>query len=58
MWVLFVAGACFVLVVLVAVLYTIELFRLEADVPGGIISVLIVTGSYYFTYLLGKSGIL
>jgi hypothetical protein len=55
MWTLFVTGACFALVV---VLCIIELFRLEADVPSGIIGVLVITGSYYFTYLLGKNGIL
>ena len=55
MWMLFVTGVCFALVL---VMYTIELFRLEANVLSGVISVLIVVGSYYFTYLLGKNVIL
>jgi len=55
MFMLILAGICFAVVV---ALYIFELCRTEANLIAGLVAILLVVGSYYFTYLLGKNGIL
>jgi len=55
MFMLILTGVCFAVVV---ALYIFELCKTEANLIAGLVAVLSVVGSYYFTYLLGKNGIL
>lgn len=55
MFMLILTGVCFAVVV---ALYIFELCRTEANLIAGLVAVLLVAGSFYFPYLVGKLGIL
>lgn len=52
---LILTGICFAVVV---TLYIIELCKIEANLIAGLVAVLLVAGSFYFPYLVGKLGLL
>ena len=52
---LILTGLCFAVVV---ALYIFELYKTEANLIAGVVAVLMVVGSFYFPYIVGKLGLL